>query len=77
MGLRQFEQVYMLTNGGPANRTSTLVLYLYKKMQDANYGLSSATGLVLILVGVIFIICIRRLLGGGDSEYGKVRKAAK
>lgn len=74
MGLRQFEQVYMLTNGGPANRTSTLVLFLYKKMQDANYGLSSATGLVLIVVGVIFIVCIRRLLCGRDDA---ARKGAK
>ena len=31
-GLRTFEQVYLLTNGGPANRTSILVLYLYKQM---------------------------------------------
>jgi raffinose/stachyose/melibiose transport system permease protein len=77
MGLRQFEQVYMLTNGGPANRTSTLVLFLYKKMQDANYGLSSATGFVLIVVGVIFIVCIRRLLGGRDDESGRARKAAR
>lgn len=77
MGLRQFEQVYMLTNGGPANRTSTLVLYLYKKMQDANYGMSNATGMVLINVGVIFIVCIRRLLCGRDEERVRVRKGAK
>ena len=64
MGLRQFEQVYMLTNGQPANTTSTMVLYLYKKMQDANYGLSSATAVILIVVGILFIICIRKLFEG-------------
>ena len=64
MGLRQFEQVYMLTNGQPANMTSTMVLYLYKKMQDANYGLSSATAVILIVVGILFIICIRKLFEG-------------
>lgn len=77
MGLRQFEQVYMLTNGGPANRTSTLVLYLYKKMQDANYGMSNATGMVLIIVGVIFIVCIRRLFCGRDDEHVRAGKGAK
>ena len=61
MGLRQFEQVYMLTNGGPANRTSTIVLYLYKKLQDSNYGMAAASAIILIIVGAVFIVCIRKL----------------
>ncbi|MBE7003759.1 MAG: sugar ABC transporter permease [Ruminococcaceae bacterium] len=75
LGLRQFEQVYMLTNGGPANTTSTMVLYMYKKMQDTNYGMASATAVILIVVGVIFIVCIRALFTGGGErvETGKRR----
>lgn len=61
MGLRQFEQVYMLTNGGPANKTSTIVLYLYKKLQDSNYGMAAASSIILIVIGAVFIICIRKL----------------
>jgi len=61
MGLRQFEQVYMLTNGQPAGTTSTIVLYLYKKLQDANYGMASASAIILIIVGALFIIFIRVL----------------
>ena len=61
MGLRQFEQVYMLTNGQPANTTSTIVLYLYKKLQDANYGMASSSAVILIIIGVVFIVCIRSL----------------
>lgn len=61
MGLRQFEQVYMLTNGQPANTTSTIVLYLYKKLQDSNYGMASASAMVLIVIGALFIICLRLL----------------
>ena len=77
LGLRQFEQVYMLTNGGPANTTSTMVLYMYKKMQDANYGMASATAVILIIVGVIFIVCIRALFtGGGDQIGGKKARGA-
>ena len=75
MGLRQFEQVYMLTNGQPANTTSTMVLYLYKKMQDANYGLSSATAVILIIVGILFIICIRKLFEGrSETVQAKPRR---
>lgn len=71
LGLRQFEQVYMLTNGQPANRTSTMVLYMYKKMQDANYGLSAATAVVLIIVGILFILCINKLFSIGSGEAKK------
>ena len=73
MGLRQFEQVYMLTNGQPANTTSTIVLYMYKKLQDTNYGMASASAVILILVGVVFIVCIRKLFEG-RSETVKVKK---
>ena len=73
MGLRQFEQVYMLTNGGPANTTSTIVLYMYKKLQDSNYGVASASAVILILVGVVFIVAIRKLFEG-RSETVKVKK---
>ena len=68
LGLRQFEQVYMLTNGGPANTTNTMVLYMYKKMQDANYGRASASAVILIIVGVIFIVCIRAIFTGRSDE---------
>ena len=74
MGLRQFEQVYMLTNGQPANTTSTIVLYMYKKLQDSNYGMASASAVILIIVGVIFIVCIRALFEG-RGETVKVKKA--
>lgn len=61
MGLRQFEQVYLLTNGGPANRTSTMVLYLYKQIQNTRYGPANAASVMLICVGVIVILGIRAL----------------
>lgn len=80
MGLRQFEQVYMLTNGGPANTTSTIVLYMYKKMQNANYGIASASAVILILVGIVFIVCIRKLFGGRGEKppvVKNVRRAVK
>jgi hypothetical protein len=77
MGLRQFEQVYMLTNGGPANSTSTIVLYMYKKLQDANYGMASASAVILIIVGVIFIVCIRKIFEGRNEEAAAAKKARR
>lgn len=60
-GLRTFEQVYLLTNGGPANRTSLVVLYLYNQMRDNNYGGANASSAILILVGAVVIVSIRKL----------------
>ena len=77
MGLRQFEQVYMLTNGGPANRTSTIVLYMYKKLQDSNYGLSGAAAVILIIVGVVFIVCIRKIFEGRSEEAAAAKRARR
>ena len=74
LGLRQFEQVYLLTNGGPANKTNTMVLYMYKKMQDANYGRASASAVILILVGIVFIVCIRVIFTGRNEEAAAARK---
>ena len=77
MGLRQFEQVYMLTNGGPNHRTSTMVLYLYERLQSSSYGLASATAVILIIVGVIFIVCIRKLFTGRSDEAVMMKKARR
>ena len=54
------------------------MLYMYKKMQDTNYGMASATAVILIIVGVIFIVCIRALFTGRDEQAApKKRRAAK
>lgn len=68
LGLRQFEQVYLLTNGGPANRTSTMVLYLYKQIQNTRYGPANAASVMLICVGVVVILGIRALFKLGRSS---------
>ncbi|HIT06258.1 MAG TPA: sugar ABC transporter permease [Candidatus Scybalocola faecipullorum] len=60
-GLRTFEQVFLLTNGGPANRTSVVVLYLYNQMKDNNYGGANAASVMLVLVGAVVIVTIRKL----------------
>lgn len=60
-GLRQFENVYLMTNGGPDNNTSVMVLYIFKEFGNMNYGLANAAGVVLILVGSIVIVTVRKV----------------
>jgi raffinose/stachyose/melibiose transport system permease protein len=61
-GLRQFENVYLMTNGGPDNNTSVMVLYLFKEFGNMNYGLANAAGVVLILIGSMVIVTVRKVL---------------
>ena len=70
-GLRTFEQVYLLTNGGPANRTSVVVLYLYSQMSNNNYGGANASSVMLILTGAFVIVFIRRLFAEQKDRGGK------
>lgn len=54
--LRMFEYPFVMTSGGPANMTSTLPLYMYRQMVVANaYGLSMATGVVTVGLGVVLV----------------------
>jgi raffinose/stachyose/melibiose transport system permease protein len=60
-GIRQFEQVFLLTSGGPGNATTTMSLYLYKQLQNYNYGMANASGVILICIGAIVIVSIKSL----------------
>ncbi|NMG58810.1 sugar ABC transporter permease [Geitlerinema sp. P-1104] len=49
--LKVFEEVYVMTQGGPRNRSKTIVYYLYEQAFDRlEIGYACAIGLVLFLV---------------------------
>ena len=49
-----FDQVFVMTNGGPIHSTSTVVYYLFSKFQDLRLGYASAIAYVLFAILVIF-----------------------
>lgn len=49
-----FDQVYVMTNGGPVHSTSTVVYYLFGKFQDLRLGYASAIAYILFAILVIF-----------------------
>jgi len=67
-GIRHFEATFLMTNGGPAHSTSVMGLILYHKMDAFKYGEANATGTILILMGTVLIILIRKLLGRSDAS---------
>ncbi len=63
-----FEEVYVMTSGGPLNSSKTVVYYVYERaIKDLEISYGCAIGLVLFLV--IFSLSILRLsLGGKDPN---------
>jgi putative chitobiose transport system permease protein len=55
-----FEEVFIMTQGGPSNSSKTVVYYLYQKaFRDLDYNYACTIGLVLFLV--IFVLSILNL----------------
>ena len=68
--LREFELIYLTTNGGPGDTTLNLPLYLYKtSMTDNNYGYANMMGVILIIAGVIVVSAINRLFKMNEADY--------
>jgi ABC-type sugar transport system permease subunit len=49
-----FDQVFVMTSGGPVHSTSTVVYYLFGKFQDLRLGQASAIAYILFAILVIF-----------------------
>ncbi|MGE8203792.1 carbohydrate ABC transporter permease [Heyndrickxia sp. NPDC080065] len=57
--IRVFDEVYVLTSGGPGSSTLTSSLYIYQQgFMKFNFGYSSALGLIVSVIIVIFSIFI-------------------
>ena len=54
--LRSFEQVYIITGGGPLNSTNLLVYYIYEQaFARFEFGYAAAAATILLLVTFIFV----------------------
>ncbi len=56
-----FDQVYVMTDGGPAGATSTLVYYIYQEgFQMSNFGVAAAASVVLLaFLGALTLVQMR------------------
>jgi multiple sugar transport system permease protein len=59
---RSFEQVYIITNGGPSNSTNILSYYIYEEaFRQFNFGYAAASTSILLIIA-LFLVFIQLII---------------
>jgi ABC-type sugar transport system permease subunit len=65
-----FDQIYVMTQGGPAFSTETLVMLIYREgFQNFSMGYASAIGYVLVLIILLFSLLQMRFFNRRAIRY--------
>ncbi|MEC0169830.1 carbohydrate ABC transporter permease [Paenibacillus graminis] len=69
--IRVFDEVYILTKGGPGTSTLTSSVYIFQKgLEQFNFGYASALGLIVsVIVGALSVLVFRLNRKGGVNSY--------
>lgn len=66
--MKVFEEVFVMTNGGPLHSSETLVFYIYKEaFNKLDMGYASAAGVILFLLTLILSIINLKFLGKDNT----------
>lgn len=66
--LKTFTEIYVMTDGGPLNSSTTVVYYLYQQsFQNLNMGYANAIGMVLFVLILVFSILNVRAFEKGQA----------
>lgn len=70
-GLLLYNEVFMLTKGGPDGATYSLSLYVYQTSMGStklNFALGNAAGVIQVLIGLVIVLGISKLLHTNESD---------
>lgn len=67
-GLKVFDIVYVLTNGGPGHATEVLTTYAFQLYSRGQYGMSTALNTVLLVITTIVGVFIVKTLGKQEVQ---------
>lgn len=68
-GMRTFDLVFTMTQGGPAHATELMAIYMYNKTFEVyKYGYGSAVSLVIFAISFAFILASRAAMGRASAE---------
>lgn len=65
-GFQVFDQIYVMTDGGPINSTQTIVYWIYSNFKQLNLGYSSALSYIFFMVLLIISIIQLRFFQKGN-----------
>ncbi|WP_096273898.1 carbohydrate ABC transporter permease [Paucisalibacillus globulus] len=67
--MKVFEEIYVMTGGGPLHSSETLVFYIYTEAFDRlNMGYASAAGVILFILTLVFSLINLKVMGKDNSE---------
>lgn len=67
--IKVFEEIYVMTQGGPAGSTYSALFYTYSRaFQDFRYGLAAAAGLIIAVISILFGLLNFKLTRGGRAD---------
>src|SRR5690242_4768399 len=73
--LQLFDLVWVMTLGGPANSSNTMVTYLYDRGFRRNqFGYGSAASVVLFVISFVFALAYQRFVMRRDTEGALTRR---
>jgi raffinose/stachyose/melibiose transport system permease protein len=67
-GLRSFDLIFAMTQGGPGFSSDVIASVIYKQYQAGFFGLSTAGNVILFLVVTAIAIPVSRFLNGKQDE---------
>ena len=62
-GLKVFDVVLSMTNGGPAHKTDTILSLMFAKFSEGNYGYASSFGIMFLIVSMVLSAVLLGLFG--------------
>lgn len=69
-GLKVFDIIYVLTNGGPGHATEVITTYSYQLYSSGQYGMSTALNTVLLAIAAIIGILVVKFMAGKEVQQG-------
>ena len=66
---KAFNHIYIMTQGGPAGSTYSVLFYSYSRaFQDFKYGLAASASIIVALISIVFGLINFRLTRGGRAD---------
>ncbi len=70
-GLKVFDVVLSMTNGGPAYKTDTILSLMFAKFSEGNYGYASSFGIMFLIVSMALSAVLLGLFGKWERRLGQ------